>query len=161
MKGHFAKSGAESKAVVREFRDFIPEGLDLGDEIKAEDVIFFDHIDGMYSLCFGVDPNMKPQADKICHMAAWTEVEIIELDEILNFEQIRQMIGRSGYGKDFKGPHRSASLCNMSDDWVKASIEFVPDDFKDKKYYEMELEYRKERGISISEEEGEALYEWS
>lgn len=38
VKGHFAKSGAESKAVVREFRDFIPEGLDLGDEIKAEDV---------------------------------------------------------------------------------------------------------------------------
>ena len=38
VKGHFAKSGAESKAVVREFRDFIPEGLDLGDEVKAEDV---------------------------------------------------------------------------------------------------------------------------
>ncbi len=38
VKGHFAKSGAESKAVVREFRNFIPEGLDLGDEVKIEDV---------------------------------------------------------------------------------------------------------------------------
>ncbi len=38
VKGHFAKSGTDSKAVVREFRDFIPEGLDLGDEVKAEDV---------------------------------------------------------------------------------------------------------------------------
>jgi large subunit ribosomal protein L3 len=38
VKGHFSKSGAESKAVVREFRDFLPEGLDLGEEVKIEDV---------------------------------------------------------------------------------------------------------------------------
>ena len=29
----------------------------------------FDHIDGMYSLCYDVN-------NKICHLAAWTEVKI-------------------------------------------------------------------------------------
>lgn len=38
VKGHLAKAGAETKAVVSEFRNFIPEGLDLGDEVKIEDV---------------------------------------------------------------------------------------------------------------------------
>ncbi len=38
VNGHFAKAGASTKAVVREFRDFIPEGLTIGDELKAEDV---------------------------------------------------------------------------------------------------------------------------
>ncbi len=38
VKGHFDKAGASAKAVVAEFRDFIPEGLDVGDELKAEDV---------------------------------------------------------------------------------------------------------------------------
>jgi hypothetical protein len=33
--------------------------------------IFFDHIDGMYSYCLTV-------AGKVCHLAAWTEVEIIQ-----------------------------------------------------------------------------------
>ena len=38
VKGHLSKSGSESKAVIREFRDFIPEGLDLGDEVNLADV---------------------------------------------------------------------------------------------------------------------------
>ena len=38
VKGHFDKAGSETKAVVKEFRDFLPEGLDVGDELKAEDV---------------------------------------------------------------------------------------------------------------------------
>lgn len=38
IKGHLSKSGSEAKAVICEFRDFIPEGLDLGDELKIEDV---------------------------------------------------------------------------------------------------------------------------
>lgn len=37
--------------------------------LKKGDVLFFDHIDGMYSLCkFGKE---------IVHPAAWTEVEVI------------------------------------------------------------------------------------
>ena len=38
IKGHLSKSGAGAKAVICEFRDFIPEGLDLGDELRIEDV---------------------------------------------------------------------------------------------------------------------------
>lgn len=38
VKGHFDKAGSETKAVVKEFRDFLPEGLDVGDELNAEDV---------------------------------------------------------------------------------------------------------------------------
>ena len=38
VKGHFDKAGSETKAVVNEFRNFLPEGLDVGDELKAEDV---------------------------------------------------------------------------------------------------------------------------
>ena len=38
VNGHFAKAGTEAKAVVTEFRDYIPEGLQVGDELKIEDV---------------------------------------------------------------------------------------------------------------------------
>lgn len=38
LKGHFDKAGSDAKKYVTEFRDYIPEGLDLGDELKAEDV---------------------------------------------------------------------------------------------------------------------------
>ncbi|MGF1669435.1 MAG: 50S ribosomal protein L3 [Balneolaceae bacterium] len=38
LRGHFEKAGVEAKKIVVEFRDYIPEGLDIGDEIKAEDV---------------------------------------------------------------------------------------------------------------------------
>ena len=39
-------------------------GVALGEEI------FFDHIDGMYSYC-------KNKEGQVVHMAAWTEVEVI------------------------------------------------------------------------------------
>lgn len=38
VNGHFAKAGTGAKAVVCEFRDYIPEGLEVGDELKIEDV---------------------------------------------------------------------------------------------------------------------------
>jgi large subunit ribosomal protein L3 len=38
VRGHFDKAGSETKAVVKEFRDFLPEGLTIGDELNAEDV---------------------------------------------------------------------------------------------------------------------------
>lgn len=40
--------------------------------IKAGETIFFDHIDGMYSFCMDKDKK------HILHLAAWTEVEIID-----------------------------------------------------------------------------------
>jgi large subunit ribosomal protein L3 len=38
LKGHFEKAGSEPKKVVTEFRDYIPEGFELGDELNIEDV---------------------------------------------------------------------------------------------------------------------------
>jgi large subunit ribosomal protein L3 len=38
LLGHFEKAGAEPKKVVLEFRDYIPEGFELGDELNIEDV---------------------------------------------------------------------------------------------------------------------------
>lgn len=37
--GHFAKANTESKKYVVEFRDFMPDGVKLGDELRAEDVL--------------------------------------------------------------------------------------------------------------------------
>lgn len=36
--GHFKKANTTPKVVVREFRDYLPEGLSVGDAIKIEDV---------------------------------------------------------------------------------------------------------------------------
>jgi large subunit ribosomal protein L3 len=38
VKGHFAKAGVDTKHQVVEFRDFLPEGLDVGDELTISDV---------------------------------------------------------------------------------------------------------------------------
>ena len=41
------------------------------DSPKPPNELFFHHVDGMYSLC-------SDSEGKIVHIAAWTEVEIIE-----------------------------------------------------------------------------------
>ena len=38
LKGHFSKAGTEPKKYIKEFRDYIPEGLEIGDEITIDDV---------------------------------------------------------------------------------------------------------------------------
>lgn len=38
MRGHFEKAGSGPKQYVTEFRDFIPEGKEVGDELTIEDV---------------------------------------------------------------------------------------------------------------------------
>src|SRR5690625_7578994 len=42
LLGHFDKAGVKPKRIVREFRDYSPEGLDLGDELTVEDVFHVD-----------------------------------------------------------------------------------------------------------------------
>lgn len=39
--------------------------------VEQDTVVFFDHIDGMYSYCL-------TKEDELVHLAAWTEVEIVE-----------------------------------------------------------------------------------
>lgn len=38
LQGHFSKAGSEPKKVVKEIRDYLPEGLEIGDELTIEDV---------------------------------------------------------------------------------------------------------------------------
>lgn len=38
LTGHFKKAGASPKRIVTEFRDYLPEGLTLGDALKVDDV---------------------------------------------------------------------------------------------------------------------------
>lgn len=38
IAGHFEKAGTEPRKVISEFRDYIPEGFELGDELTVEDV---------------------------------------------------------------------------------------------------------------------------
>ena len=40
-------------------------------ELRKDDILYFDHIDGMYSYC--LDKNKQ-----VVHLAAWTEVEIVK-----------------------------------------------------------------------------------
>jgi len=37
-KGHFKKANTTPKLIVREFRDYLPEGLSVGDSLKVDDV---------------------------------------------------------------------------------------------------------------------------
>lgn len=49
----------------------VPVGCD---PIKKGTIIFFDHIDGMYSFC------MDSKKENICHLEASTDVEIVIFD---------------------------------------------------------------------------------
>lgn len=40
-------------------------------ELEKGEIVFFDHIDGMYSYC-------KNKDGLICHPVAWTKVEIVK-----------------------------------------------------------------------------------
>mgnify|MGYP003642474818 CR=1 FL=1 len=129
-------------------------------EISKDDLIYFSHIDGMYSFC-------KDTNENIVHLAAWTEVYDVThlvkktatgvtLDENYvepPFTEIRKSIGRSGYGKDGKGEFRESALEHMSDEWVKASIGFVGEDHPHHGYYIQELHYRRENNIVIEDTE--------
>ncbi len=123
----------------------VPPG---GSLVKKGEVIKFEHIDGMYSLCQLLDQKTYEPLGT-CHPAAWTEVELVELDEIFSFDKIRQKIGRSGYGKDGKGPYRQAALKDMNDGWLAASIDFVAHDHPHRRHYIEEQVYRELMNISI------------
>lgn len=38
LQGHFEKAGTTPKKYIKEFRNFVPEGFELGDELNIEDV---------------------------------------------------------------------------------------------------------------------------
>jgi hypothetical protein len=121
-------------------------------EVGEGELIYFSHVDGMYSLCQKINEETLEHGET-CHMAAWTEVEVIDLSELFSFDKIRTLIGRSGYGKDGQGEFRESILSEMSDNWVSASIDFVDSEHPHRKFYQQELDYRKENSITIEDTE--------
>jgi len=71
------------------------------------------------------------------------------------FEILRENVCIGGRGKDGNQPLTWTPLNKMSDEWVKACIEYNKNLGLDKsissQLYKKELEYRKENNISISE----------
>lgn len=43
------------------------------------------------------------------------------------FDEIRQVISRNNYGKNFDKPQRVVKLCNMSNEWLLAVIDYYKD----------------------------------
>lgn len=77
----------------------------------------------------------------------YTEMSIYEDD---HFEVIRRFLCRGGRGLDGKSPLTWVPIFRMSDSWLKATIEYTPDNYFNK-FYQMELDYRAENGIKIDE----------
>lgn len=72
------------------------------------------------------------------------------------FEKIRESLERVHRGKNLDQPMKLVVLKDMSDAWLNALIVWIEDNQpnnKYKKYYLQEIEYRKENGITVKEEE--------
>lgn len=72
------------------------------------------------------------------------------------FEEIRKYYCRGGRGKNGDEPLKFVPLCEMSDEWLKASIEYNTDHGYDlmclaNSLYMRELLYRQDNGIKIEE----------
>jgi hypothetical protein len=90
--------------------------------------------------------------DAYLRCSANGDEEIFELYNTDDIEVIREYIGRGGYGKDGKGPFRTALLKDMSDAWVANSITYVGNlQVTLKNIYQRELDYRKANNISIKD----------
>lgn len=72
-----------------------------------------------------------------------------------DFEEIRKYHCRGGRGKDRRGPLKWVPLAEMSNEWLKATIEHNHSlGYKENlttKLYEKELEYRKINGIFVDD----------
>lgn len=78
----------------------------------------------------------------------YTDMTIYDDDP---FELIRRFVCRGGRGKDGTEPLTYVPLFRMSDEWLKATIEYSPNNAYNK-FYQMELDYRKENDIFIAEQ---------
>lgn len=87
----------------------------------------------------------------INHIEPYEDLTVYSDD---SFEEIREVLYRSGYGKNMDEEFRSVKLSEMSDDWIKNVIEYEQSNRPDNKYlplYIAEIKYRKEHNIKIDE----------
>lgn len=82
--------------------------------------------------------------DYLRHSLEGIDMTVYEDD---HFEVIRRFFCRGGRGVDGTEPLTYTPLFRMSDEWLKAVIEYDPNNYYNK-FYEMEIKYRK-KGIKI------------
>lgn len=128
---------------------------------QSNKLIYFDHLDGMYSICYDIDKDTLAPLKKgdVIRLEAWANVEAVSLDTLFTFEQIREIIGRSGYGRDGAGEWREASLSNMSDNWLSSAISSVQDNDPHLPYYIQETKYRSAMKLEVGEDIYNTLWE--
>ena len=81
----------------------------------------------------------------------FTEMSVYSDDP---YEVIRRFVCRGGRGKDLKSPLTYVPLMAMSNDWLKAVIEYEEELRPENsyiEYYKKELEYRSEHDIFIKD----------
>lgn len=117
-----------------------PEGI----QVEPNDLLYFSHIDGMFSFC-------KNKDGEIVHPAADTLVEVLESVES-GFHLLREFVCRAGYGKKGDEPYRKVPVSEISNGWLQGALDFErnrggnPDHIR---LLELETEYRRMNGIVI------------
>ena len=127
-----------------------PDGTFLESSHKCD---FQSHVDdnGKEYFLDGRGDHLNSNLDGDCKL-----FEIYADDDIT---VLREVVGRSGMGKDMQGPYRCALLKDMSDEWVIASIDYVEEeDFKD--IYRRELLFRESNGITIMDDTYDYFGTW-
>jgi hypothetical protein len=109
--------------------------------VHVNQYLHFSHVDGMYSVCHTMD-------GELVHIAAWTEVEIVE-NTYENHALIREIEKRGGRGKDGLQNLKWVKLSEMSDSWVENCVTYNEARGLNTTSYVNELRYRKEHKISI------------
>ena len=109
---------------------------------NRNDVIFFDHIDGMYSFC-------KDQSGDVVHPVAWAEVEVITDQEFL-----RERVSWGGRGKDGDQEVTVYKIMELSDNHLKALVTYIKDVNVSPQMAGVingEVEYRKNNNIKVKD----------
>lgn len=137
---------SDKKIVVNMIRT--PDGTILQSKHRHDYVEYVD--DNGYR--YMVDGGLEYLRRNVHKEAPYEELSLYEDD---NFEEIRKYHCRGGRGKDGTEQLKWVPLCEMSDAWLRACIEFNGSHHLSgavtNKMYEKELEYRKEHGIIIED----------
>ena len=120
-----------------------PDGTRLVSRHRHDFVLHVDK-NGQHYLIDGGNDYLKRSYDK----QDYTEASLYMDDD---YEEIRKYHCRGGRGKDGKQPLTWTPLCQMSQDWLKASVEYNTErgleNHFSTKLYQKELDYRKEKRI--------------
>jgi len=89
-------------------------------EIKIGDVIFFDHIDGMYSFC-------RNKEGQIVHLVAWAEVEIVDKGEFDAANMPKEEQANLKVSVPYKGHTGTATFDKEAEEYHGRLVDIEPD----------------------------------